>query len=145
VDRLLDRFIVIDKQTDGDVVIDEDHKLLTCYFLTFGEFLARVLNYPKVRRFSDGFDSLVIDKMLAKKILQETMEIKLHQQDCTLYKVDRFLMTATRKVKARDLLENSLVEYNESRNSIVGKSFLQYIEQHLDQLAHRNKIISIYL
>jgi hypothetical protein len=145
VQELLRRFTVIDKQTPNDVVIDETHKLLTCYYLTFGEFLSQALKYIEVRRFSDGLESIVIDKTLARKILFETMAAKLQTQHCTPYKIDRFLTTATRNLKVSDLLEAGLIEYAEGSNSIDGQSFLDYIEKHENQLKHRNKIMNVYL
>ena len=101
--------------------------------------------FPKVRRFSDGFESIVIEKSLAKKILFECMVAKLQGQHCTPYKIDRFLATATRKLKVVDLLEARLVEYSKDGNSINGNSFLNYIQQQVGELKHRTKIINVYL
>ena len=145
VQNLLAQFSVIDKQTPDDVVMVEGHKLLTCYYLTFGEFLSQTLKFPEVRRLSDGFDSIVIEKKLAKKILFESMSAKLKKQNCTPYKVDRFLATATRKLKVSNLLESKLIEQSKDGNAINGQSFLNYIEMHGDKLMHRNKIINVYL
>ena len=145
VQNLLERFSVIDKQTSDDVVMVEGHKLLTCYYLTFGEFLAQALKHSEVRRFSDGLESIVIEKKLAKKILFECMVAKLQDQHCTPYKVDRFLATATRKLKVADLLESHLIKQSNNGNAIDGQSFLKYIDMHGDKLKHRNKIINVYL
>ena len=101
--------------------------------------------FPEVRRFSDGFESIVIEKSLAKKILFECMVAKLQDQHCTPYKIDRFLATATRKLKVVDLLESHLIKQSNNGNAIDGQSFLKYIEIYGDELKHRTKIINVYL
>ena len=73
------------------------------------------------------------------------MVAKLQDQHCTPYKIDRFLATATRKLKVVDLLEARLVEYSKDGNSINGNSFLNYIQQQVGELKHRTKIINVYL
>ena len=142
---LLKKYDEVEVAGSNDLVIYEKHKLLTCYCLSYSEFLCVALKDKDTRRIGGGFKQIVIEKSTAQDMLYNTMVEKLNSEDMRANKLTKDFATSPGKWQLQDLINEGKLCYQVNSTKISGKSLLSYIQKYGGNLKKRQKVIERYL